>query len=72
MNEIVNKFLLKGDKVMPEMRLRQPEFNYSACRQFTTNKEYKSLKKQKILDIFIKMNKIKLVFNMAWLMLIQK
>ena len=31
MNEIVNKFLLTGDKFMPEMHLRQPEFTYSAC-----------------------------------------
>ena len=26
MNEIVNKFLLVGDKFMPEMHLRQPGF----------------------------------------------
>ena len=25
MNEIVNKFLLAGDKFMPEMHLRQPD-----------------------------------------------
>ena len=25
MNEIVNKFILAGDKIMPEMHLRQPE-----------------------------------------------
>ena len=31
MNEIVNKFLLAGDKFMPEMHLRQPGFTYSAC-----------------------------------------
>ena len=31
MNEIVNKFLLAGDKVMPEMYLRQPIFTQSAC-----------------------------------------
>ena len=31
MNEIVNKFLLAGDKFMPEMHLRQPQFVYSAC-----------------------------------------
>ena len=31
MNEIVNTFLLAGDKFMPEMRLRQPGFVYSAC-----------------------------------------
>ena len=39
MNEIINKFLLAGDDFMPEMHLRQPEFTYSACGQFTKNKE---------------------------------
>ena len=39
MNEIVNKFLLVGDKFMPEMHLRQPQFVYSACGPFTKNKE---------------------------------
>ena len=39
MNEIVNKFLLAGDKIMPEMHLKHPGFTYSACRQFTKNKE---------------------------------
>ena len=39
MNEIVNKFLLVGDKFMPEMYLKQPGFTYSACGQFTKNKE---------------------------------
>ena len=37
MNEIVNKFLLAGDKFMPEMHLRQPGFTYSACGPFTKN-----------------------------------
>ena len=39
MNEIVNKFLLVGDKFMPEMHLRQPGFTCSACGTFTKNKE---------------------------------
>ena len=39
MNEIVNQFLLAGDKFMPEMHLRQPQFVYSACGPFTKNKE---------------------------------
>ena len=38
-NEIVNKFLLAGDKFMPEMHLRQPQFVYSACGPFTKKKE---------------------------------
>ena len=57
MIEIVNKFLLAGDKFMSEMNLRQPGFTYSACGLFTKNKEeYKNLKKQRIHDIFIKTN----------------
>ena len=39
MNEIVNKFLLPGDKFMSEMHLKQPKFTYSACGPFTINKK---------------------------------
>ena len=39
MNEIINTFLLAGDKLMPEMHLRQPGFTYSACGPFIKNKE---------------------------------
>ena len=39
MNEIVNEFLLTGDKFMPEMHLRQPEFTYSSCGPFTNHKQ---------------------------------
>ena len=39
MNNIINKFLLAGDKFMPEMHLRQPQFTYSACRPFTKHKQ---------------------------------
>ena len=39
MNEIINKFLLTGDKFMPEMHLRKPAFTYSACGLFTKNKK---------------------------------
>ena len=39
MNEIINKFLLVGDKFIPEMHLRQPRFVYSACGPFTRHKE---------------------------------
>ena len=39
MNEIVNKFLLAEDKLMPKIHLMQPEFTYSACGSFTKNKE---------------------------------
>ena len=39
MNEIVNKFLLAGDKFMTKMHLKQPGFTYSACAPFTRNKD---------------------------------
>ena len=52
MNEIVTKFLLAGDKFMPKMHLRLPEFKYNACGPFTLNKE----RKQEIQDMFIKAN----------------
>ena len=39
MNEIVNKFLLMGDKCLPEKHLKQPGFTYSTCGPFTKNKE---------------------------------
>ena len=38
MNELVNTFLLAGDKFMLEMHLKQPRFTYSACGPFTKNK----------------------------------
>ena len=31
--------IVAGDKCMPEMRLKQPRFTYSACGPFTKNKE---------------------------------
>ena len=56
-NEIVNKFLSAGAKVMSEMHLKQPRFTYSACGRFTKNKkEFKNLKKQEVQAIFTKMN----------------
>ena len=39
MNEIVNKFLLVGDKFMPEMYLKQSGFTYGTCGPFNRNKE---------------------------------
>ena len=35
MNKLINKFLLTGDKFMPELHLKQPGFTYSACGPFT-------------------------------------
>ena len=41
MNEIVNKFLLAGDKYILEMHLKQPGFTSSACGSFTEKKKKK-------------------------------
>ena len=43
MNETVNKFLLVGDKLMPEILLKQPGFTSAACGPFK-KKEKKKLK----------------------------
>ena len=39
MNNTINKLLLAGEKFMPEIHLRQPQFNYSACGPFTKHKQ---------------------------------
>ena len=39
MNEKIDKFLLVGDKFMPELHLKQPGFTYRACGPFTKNKD---------------------------------
>ena len=35
MNKIVNKFLLTGDKFMPQLHLRKPGFTFSISGPFT-------------------------------------
>ena len=39
MNKIINKFLLAGDKFMPELHFKQPGFTYSACGSFTKHRK---------------------------------
>ena len=53
MNEIVNKFLLPGDKFIPEMHLKQPGLVLVDHLQ-KINQESKNLKKQEIRVIFTK------------------
>ena len=73
MNEIVNIFLLAGEKFMPKMHLKQPGFTYSPCGPFTKKKkELKNLCIQEIQTLFTKMILIKLIFTMIWLMVNQK
>ena len=73
MNEIVNKFLLVGDKFMAEMHLKQAGFTYSACSPFTkTNEWIDKFMQTGSTNFNKKMNLIRLVFNMVWLMVKQK
>ena len=73
MNEIVNKFLLSGDKFMPEMHLKQQGFTYSACGAFIKNNErIQKFKETGDTSYIYKMSLIRLVFNMIWLMKILK
>ena len=73
MNEIVNKFLLAGDKFMPEPHLRQPGFAYSTCGPFIKNKERMKKIKEIGYSRYIYQNELdKLVFNMTCLMGILK
>ena len=55
MKEIVNKFLLAGDQLMPEMHLSEPRFT-ECYHLLKTKQECKNLRKQEIQDIFIKTN----------------
>ena len=50
MSQTVNKFLIAGDKVMPEMLV-------STCwHLLKTKEEFKTLEKQEIQNIFTEMN----------------
>ena len=55
MNEAINKFLLAGDKFMPEMDLKQTGFTYSTCGPFTKNIERIQMNED-IQTIYTKMN----------------
>ena len=46
MNEIINTFLLAGDKFMPQIHLKQPRLTYSTCGPFNKNKEIKKINKK--------------------------
>ena len=58
MNEEGNKFLLAGDKFMPEMHLRQPGFMYTACEPFTKNKERIKKFKETVDSTYIYQNEL--------------
>ena len=75
MNEIVNRFLLAGDKFMPEMHLKQSGFTYSTCRLFTKSKERIHLAEKLLKPIIKKLKKeefilhLKTIFGMLILLI---
>ena len=72
MNEIINTFLLVGDKFMREMHLKQPGFTYSACSPFTKNKErIQNFMRTGNTDLIYK-NVLDMAYSMIWLMENQK
>ena len=83
MNEIVNKFLLVGEKYMPEIHLKQLGFTYSACGSFAKNAKklnnlcmlkYRLMQAEiyEIQILFTEISLIRLAFSMIWLMVNQK
>ena len=63
MNKIINKFLLIGEKFIPELQLKQPGFTYGlyGLTYFMDNlvnivKDFKNLEKHVIYTIYGEMN----------------
>ena len=67
MSQMVNKVLLAADRFMSEMNFLGLLI-VLVDHLLKINKEFKNLCKQEIQIIFIRINWIKLVFNMIWLM----
>ena len=73
MNEIVNTFLLAGNKFTPEMHLKPPNFTNSACRTINKNKErIAKFCRLEIQILFTEMSKMKPVSRTIWLMVNRK
>ena len=57
MNDIINKFLLAGDKFMPEIHLKNHNLPTVLVEHLLkTKKKSKNLKKLEIQDIFTEIN----------------
>ena len=62
---MINKFILLGEKFMPEMHLRQPGFTYSTCGPFTKTKERIQNFKQTGDSRYVCRNVFRDTFNIA-------
>ena len=56
MNEIINRFLLAGDKFMPKCIEDSQDLHIVFVYRSLKNERIKNLKKQEIQDIFTKIN----------------
>ena len=62
-SDIINNFLLIGDKFMPEMHLWDPKVKkYSACGPFTRH--------QKRIDVFMKDGRLSYILKIDWMQLV--
>ena len=68
MNDIINKFLLAGDKLMMYLDVLIVHVDHL----LKINKEFKDLWRHETQIIFTGMNWIEVVFNMIWHMEISK
>ena len=68
MNDIINKFLLAGDKLMMYLDVLIVHVDHL----LKINKEFKDLSRHETQIIFTGMNWIEVVFNMIWHMEISK
>ena len=67
MNKIVHRFLLTGDKCMPEIHLNNLDLLTVLVKYLLqTKKSIENLKKQEIQIIFTKINLIRPVFHTIW------
>ena len=53
MNEIFTKYLLAGDKFMPEMYLKQPGLTYTVWDPFTKNKRIQKIMETAICSLYL-------------------
>lgn len=53
MNNIMNKFLLAGDKLMSEMHLRQSGVTYSVCGPLKRNKTKLKIQRNNRLQVYL-------------------
>ena len=68
MNKIVNKFLLAGNKFIPEMHLKQPGFTYSACGLFIKKRKSSKIQRNRRYKLYLRkeLDKACFQYDMAY------